>query len=132
MKAVAFGLAVLVALVVLRSLVKSDTLAVTIALLLVLIPHAIYVVHQPLAFVLTHFLIFYPATVLMRRAGLFAFMTFYFSYRMLVDLASSADVSSWAGQQGLAALLLLALVGAGGLYTSLGRRLTEQRATIPG
>ncbi len=124
LKAVAFGLTVLVALVVLRSLVRSEALAVAIALLLVLIPHAIYVMHQPLAFIAVHFLVFFPSTVLIRRAGLLAFVIFYFSYSVLVDLAGSADPTTWTGRHGLVAVGLLAALAAFGLYTSLGRRLS--------
>ncbi len=127
MKAVAFGLTVLVALVVLRSLVRSETLAVAIALLLVLIPHAIYVVQQPVAFIAVHFAIFFSTTVLIRRSGLLAFIVFYFTYRVLVDLAGSADPATWTGRQGLAALALLGLLAGFGLHTSLGGRFTARR-----
>jgi hypothetical protein len=127
MKAVAFGLTVLVALVVLRSLVRSETLAVTIALLLVLIPHVLYVAHQPVTFIVAHFLIFFPTTLLIRRAGLLAFIVFYFSFRLLVDLAGSADPTIWTGRHGLGAIMLLGLLAAFGLYASLGQRFRRPR-----
>lgn len=132
MKAVGFGLTVLAALVVLRSIVRSERLAVAIALLAVLVPHSLYVAHQPLAFFAVHFAIFFPSTVLIRRAGLLAFVVFYFSYSVLVDLAGSADPTTWTGRRGLAALLLLGLFAAGGLYTSLGRRLSVPRPVTLG
>jgi serine/threonine-protein kinase len=132
MKAVAFGLTVLVALVVLRSLVRSERLAVAIALLAVLIPHVIYVVHQPLAFIAVHFLVFFPSTVLIRRAGLLAFVVFYFSYSVLVDLAGSADPTTWTGRHGLGAIVLLGLLAVFGLYASLGRRLSPLRPATLG
>ncbi len=131
MRAVAFGLTVLVALVVLRSVVRSETLAVTIALLAVLIPHTLYVVQQPFAFIVVHFAIFFSSTLLIRRSGLLAFVVFYFSYRVLVDLAGSADPTTWTGRHGLAAIVLLGLLAAFGLYASLGRRLRTLRLGIP-
>ncbi len=127
MKAVAFGLTVLVALVVLRSVLRSETLAVTIALLAVLIPHAIYVMQQPFAFIVVHFAIFFASTLLIRRSGLLAFIVFYFSYRVLVDLAGSANPVTWTGRNGLAAIALLGFLAAFGLYASLGRRLWPLR-----
>ncbi len=131
MKAVAFGLTVLVALAVLRSLLRSERLAVAIALFLVLIPHALYVVHQPVAFLVVHFLVFLPSAVLIRRAGLLAFIVFYFSYRVLVDLAGSADPTTWTGRQGLATIVLLGLLAGFGLYASLDRRwVTRARPRI--
>lgn len=131
MKAVAFGLAVLVALVILRSIFRSETLAVTIALLAVLVPHSLYVAQQPFAFIVVHFAIFFPATVLIRRSGLLAFIVFYFTYRVLVDLAGSADIATWTGRQGVGAILVLGLLAAFGLYTSLGRRLGPLRPAEP-
>lgn len=127
MKAVAFGLAVLVAFVILRSLLRSETLVVTLVLLAALVPHSLYVVQQPFAFIVVHFAIFYPATVLMRRSGLLAFVAFYFTYEVLVGLAGSANPATWTGRQGLASLFLLALLAAFGLLTSLGRGLWRSR-----
>jgi hypothetical protein len=132
MVAIAFGLVALVAAVLLRSVVRDERLAVAIALLLAIVPHAIYVVHQPLAFLVVHFLVFFPATVLVRRVGLLAFMVFYFSYTVLVGLAGSVSPYTWPGRQGLAVVGLLALLAAFGLYTSLGRRLAPLRSTVAG
>ena len=131
MKAVAFGLTVLVALVLLRSVVRSETLAVTIALLAVLVPHVLYVAQQPFAFVVVHFAIFFSTTVLIRRAGLLPFIVFYFTYRVLVDLAGSSDPATWTGRQGLSAIVLLVLLAAFGLYASLGRSLWPLRLASP-
>ena len=131
MVAVGFGLVALVAVVVLRSVVRGERLALVIALLLAIAPHKIYVVHQPLVFVAVHFLIFFPATVLVRRVGLFAFMVFYFTYSVLISLVGSASPLDWTGRQGLACLALLALLAALGLYTSLERRLAPTRTTLP-
>jgi hypothetical protein len=132
MKAVAFSLAVLVALVVLRSLVRSERIAVILALLAVLIPHSLYVMHQPLAFILVHFLVFFPSTVLIRRAGLLAFVTFYFTYTVLVSLVGDADPGRWTGRSGLIPMLLLLALAAFGLFSSLEGRLERPRATTLG
>jgi serine/threonine-protein kinase len=132
MEAVAFSLAVLVALVVLRSLVRSERLAVVLALLAVLIPHSLYVMHQPLAFILVHFLVFFPSTVLIRRAGLLAFATFYFTYTVLVSLVGDANPARWTGRSGLVPMLLLLSLAAFGLFSSLEGRLERRRATTLG
>jgi hypothetical protein len=132
MRAGAFALVVLVALVLLRSVVVSEHIAVVVALLAVLVPHAFYVVHQPAVFILVHFVVFFASTVLIRKAGLLAFAVFYFTYTVLVDLAGSADPTVWTGRHGLIPMALLLTLAIFGLVVSLERRFERQGLTTLG
>jgi hypothetical protein len=129
MEAVAFGLGVLVGLVVLRAITRSENAAIGLALLSVLLPHAVYGVDHPLPFLLIHALIFYLPIRLMQKVGLLAFIVFYFSFELCWMLVGSCDPTTWAGRQGLLALGVLALLALWGFRETVRHQTGGLRTT---
>jgi serine/threonine-protein kinase len=127
MEAVATGLGILVAIVVLRALTRREWLAVALTLLAMVLPHAILGFHDPLPFLLVHLPIFYLPTRLLLRSGLLAFIAFYFSFSLFVNLIGSCDWSSWVGRAGLLPLGVLVALVLWGFWQALGVRIGRSR-----
>jgi hypothetical protein len=131
LSAVAFGLGVLVALVFVRALLRHEGLAVVVTVAAILAPYAVLTVGNPFAYFLVHFVVMMLPALLLRRAGLLAFVVFYFCFNVLFDLVGSCNWETWAGQQALVPVLVVVGLAVWGFWRSLGDHPLLDEALLP-
>lgn len=120
--AIAVGLGVLMATVLLWRLVRSQGVALVLVYLLFLVPYSIISGGSILLFLLVHGAIFLLPILLIGRHGLLAFVSFFFSMNLLTWVVGTASWDSWTGQHSLMALgILLALTLASFRFALGGR-----------
>jgi hypothetical protein len=127
MESVAFGLGVLVALVLLHTVTRSDVVAFLLSLIAVLLPHAAFGIHPTIPFLAVHVPIFYLSIRLMRHTGLLAFIVFYFTFNLCMNVIGSCGWTTWTGRQGLFSLAVLTLLALWGFRQTLGTRIVVFR-----